>query len=334
MTLPPAGDGRGNQFHAKARGHAQVYGSGGDMSIDRSRHTTNSGYQFGTGNSFGSHNNFGRQHIGQQHIGDRYEVDLDPARALFTGRGPGRVLMAAGLCVAGFCFAGWMSIVFGGMSGGIGGPQDLLGARLGSGIPVGVVYFLGFGYSGVLMTIGHSMAKTAGDGGSRKGHLITTLAVSAAGLLAVVYALGGTSPAALVPSFSGGGVTAGAAGPPVVVSDTPRSEKRGGLTLTVTKIENSGGHGVVHLRARNRTEDTMVLTTGWFVVTDGNGRTYQPNPFGGDWNAQIGPSAQQSGTIHLEKPVDSGTGELQVAFTMVGGSNAPDNITVTGIPSG
>ncbi|GAA2877383.1 hypothetical protein Acy02nite_62540 [Actinoplanes cyaneus] len=331
----------GNRFDAHAEGRARVYGSGGDMSIDQSRHRSNvdqsrhhanSGYQFGNGNSIGSHNNFGRQHIREQHIGDRFDVDLDPAGPLFTGRGPGRVLMILGLCVVGFSFAGWMSIVFGAMSGGIKGPPDMLGARLGSGIPVGAVYFLGVGFGSVLMIIGRSMAKAGAKGGSHAGHLVSTVIVTLIGVLGVGYALGGSSPAKLVPSFSGAAGAADA-GPPVVVSDTAISAKRSGLSLTVTRIENTGGHGVVHLQARNTTEYSMSLTPGWFVVTDGDGRTYQPDHFGGDWNTELGPSARQSGTIALEKPVALGTGKLRVEFTTVIGRSGPDSIAVTAIPS-
>jgi hypothetical protein len=329
MTRPEADDDRGNHLDARARGHARVYGAGQNMSIDRSRHSADSGYRFGTGNSFGPHNNFGRQHIGEQHIGDRYEVDLNPVSALFTGRGPGRVLMVLGLCVSAFCFAGWMSIVFGGMSGDIDSPRDALGTRLGSGIPVGAVYFFGFGFGGMLLGIGNSMAKAAVKGGSRTGHLIATVIVCAGGLLCVVYALGGSPPSTLLP-FSG---TPEVDVPTGVVSDTRTSAKRDGLTLTVTRIENVDGHGVVHLHVRNNTGHTISLPLQAFVVTDGAGHAYQPRPFGGDWNPQIGASARQSGTIDLQEPVERGTGDLRVEFTMVIGESAPKGIAVTGIPS-
>jgi hypothetical protein len=309
-----------------------VYQAGRDLSADHSRQNINSGYQFGSDNMIGSHNNFGQQHvaIGRQHIGDRYELDIDPAGPLFTGRGPGRVLMALGLCVIAFCFAGWMSIVFGGITHGPMPDGEELGRPLGSGIPVGVVYFLGFLFGGLLSVIGRSMAKAAARRANPVGHLITTAVISGVGLIAVLYALGGSPPSALVPSFAG---SSGASKPAVVVSDSVKSGTLGGVRLTVLKIENVNGRGVVHLQARNGTDSTVSLPTGWFLLTDGNGYTYQPALAADDWNDDLGAAQQQTGTITLEKPIPLGTGALRVEFTTVMGRGVTGGIRVVGIRS-
>jgi len=307
VTRPSGDDGPGARFTGRASEHGRVYQSGRDMQI-----------------------------------GDRYEVDVDPTGPLFTGRGPGRALMVVGLCVVVCGFAGWASIVFGaatsitGSAGSVGSmssfePPNLLGPRLGSGMPLGIVYFLGFPFGGLLVVVGRSMAKAGARGGGLTGHLVTSVAVVAVGVLAVAYALGGSSPSALVPKFSGG--TGEASGPPVVVSDAPTSATREGLTLTVVKVENTGGRGVVHLQAWNNTDDTVTLSTGWFVVTDGAGHTYKPNHFASDWHDDLGAKARQTGTITLDRPVALGTGTLRVEFTTLLGRTGPDAIAVSGIPS-
>lgn len=276
-----------------------------------------------------------------QHIGDRYDLDLNPASAFFTGRGPGRLLMVIGLCVVLFGFAGWVSIVFGGFGsfGGAGrpsGPSAMLGRPLGSGIPVGLVYFLSFGFGGVLLAIGQSMAKAAVNRqGALLGHFVTTAVVVGAGLFALVYALGGSPVSTLVPSFGQGFTSGGAqaAAPAVLVSDADRTEKKSGLTLTVTKVENIDGAALVHLSARNSTSQSIGLPIAWFKVTDGDGSTYEADHFGSDWNEDLGADAHQAGTMKLTKPVKLGTGKLRVEFTTVMGPTGPDAIAVSGVRS-
>jgi hypothetical protein len=281
-----------------------------------------------------------------QHVGDRYELGLNPASAFFTGRGPGRLLMVIGLCVIVFGFAGWASIVFSGFGrlesfsgvSGFGGPGRLpepsamLGSRLGSGIPVGIVYFLGFGFGGVLLAIGQSMAKAGGTRqGSLIGHYLATGVVVGAALFALVSALGGSPVSSLVPHFGSG--PARAATPPVLVSDTDRTEKKSGLTLTVTRVENVGGVGVVHLSARNSTSQSISMPTGWFELTDGDGGTYEADGFGSDWNENLGAGAHQTGTVRLTRPVRLGTGTVRVEFTTLIGPTGPDAIAISGVPS-
>ena len=303
MTQPDPG-----RFRTRASGTARVYNNSGRMSFDNRQ--------------------YDNRRIEQ--VGDRYDFGFDPADGFFRGRGPGRVLMGLGLCVALFCFAGWMSIVVTGMQSDSVRSGDPLGVPLGSGMPVGALYLLGVPFGGILAVIGRSMAKAAADRrGPHIGHLVTTMLIAGVGVIAVVYALGGSPVSTLVPSFSGPPVAA--VGPPVPVSAAGRTKEQSGLTLTVTRIENVAGRGVVHLRARNTTSSSIGLVLGWFKVTDGDGTTYQPDPFAGDWNEDVGAGADQKGTVTLDKPVVLGTGKLRVEFTTVMGRSG--GIAVTAIPS-
>jgi hypothetical protein len=167
---------RGNQMRANARGNASVYQAGGD------------------------------QHLHGQHH-HRYEVEVSPdngSRALFEGRGPGRLLLVVGLLVTVVSFAGWMSIVF---HGGSSDPQaaqgfgDMLGRRLPSGIRVGVVYFLGFGAGGLVLAVGAAMARTGARKGVTAGHWIVTVILLGALVAGLFGVLGGASPSALLPNL-------------------------------------------------------------------------------------------------------------------------------------
>lgn len=105
----------------------------------------------------------GSIHHGNVHHGDRYDVEagLDNGfQELFSGRGPGRVLMAIGLIVAIAGFGIWMSIIFSGMtSGGPTAPspfeKDILGLN------AAVTGFAMFGAGGLLMAVGAGMSKAA-----------------------------------------------------------------------------------------------------------------------------------------------------------------------------
>jgi hypothetical protein len=117
------------------------------------------------------------------------------------------VLVVFGLLVVMVAFAGWASIVFGTAkydtnvkAGNFGA---MLGERLPSGIPIGVVYFLGFGVGGLLLSIGSSMAKAGARGANLFGHLIVTIGIIAVAIFVLFRVLGGAPLSTLTPSFSG-----------------------------------------------------------------------------------------------------------------------------------
>jgi hypothetical protein len=166
---------RGNQMRANARGNAKVYQAGGD------------------------------QHLHGQHH-HQYDVEVSPdngGRALFEGRGPGRLLLVVGLLVTVVSFAGWMSIVFHGPSDpqAVQGFGDILGRRLPSGIRVGVVYFLGFGAGGLVASVGAAMARTGARRGVTAGQWIVTVILLGALVAGLLGVLGGASPSALLPNL-------------------------------------------------------------------------------------------------------------------------------------
>lgn len=167
---------RGPSMHGRASGRGRVYQAGRDMRLE------------------GNH---------QHH----HDYDLDPmgTAALFTGRGPGRVLLAIGWLVILFCFAGWASIVFG-MATGSGpapgaGFEGMLGKRLPSGVPVGIVYFLGCAAGGAVAMLGGGMAKAAARGRGVLAHLVVSVVVVAAGGVGVIGVLDGAPLSALLPHF-------------------------------------------------------------------------------------------------------------------------------------
>jgi hypothetical protein len=132
------------------------------------------------------------------------DVDLDPtgSKALFEGRGPGRILLVVGLVVALASFAGWMSIIFGASTeSGADGAQDFLGQQLPSGVRVGVAYFLGFGAGGVVSSIGAAMATAGARRGVTVGHWVVTVVLLSALVLGVLVVLGGAPLSALTPHF-------------------------------------------------------------------------------------------------------------------------------------
>lgn len=155
-----------------------------------------------TATGHGRVNQAGRdQHI----IENQHDYDYDESgiNGLFQGRGPGRILILAGMVVAGFCFTGWASIVFGFARGAApDGPGAMLGKLLPSGIPVGIVYFLGFGAGGIMMKIGSSMTKAAAKGAGTLGHFVATVVIIALAAFACTAVLAGAPLEALMPRFS------------------------------------------------------------------------------------------------------------------------------------
>jgi hypothetical protein len=294
-------------LRGSARGRARVYQAGGDMSFSGTHH--------------------------HQH---QHDYDLDPTgmHALFLGKGPGRLLMVVGLLVAMTSFVGWVSIIFraaaAGVAGfGFDGLGSFFGAILPSGVPVGLVYFIGFGVGVVLTAVGASMAKAGAKGANPARHLLVTVVIIALAAFGLVQVLAGAPITVLVPHFTPDAQVA----PAVVVSDKAASASRGGVTMTITGIENQGRGGLVHLRVVNQSARTVVLPRPSFVLTDAQGTTYQAKWFDGEWREQIGPGATQVGTIVLAKAVGLGRGPLRAEFTEVFGDAGLDSIAVTNITS-
>ncbi|MFF3249426.1 hypothetical protein ACFYWP_00055 [Actinacidiphila glaucinigra] len=296
----PHGD-EARRMQASARDQARIYQAGRDMSLSESHH--------------------------HQH---HHDYDQSPFQAFFAGRGPGRILIVVGLALAMVAFTGWMAIVFQLGSGDVSGPEDALGDRLPSGIPVGAVYFIGFGVGGTLMAIGSSMAKAAVRRNSRVTHVVITMVVSVATVLGLSLVLDGAPISALMPRFSASGSEG--TGPTELVTATAKSAHRYGLTMTVTRIENAGHKGRVNLRVVNKADESVDLPVTYFALTDAEGQRYEPDPFNSQWQPTIGPGATQSGTIRLKKSVPPASGPLRAEFTHVfrlGGGT----IAVTGIPT-
>ncbi|MFJ4849200.1 hypothetical protein [Streptomyces sp. NPDC088733] len=257
-----------------------------------------------------------------------HDYDQSPFQAFFAGRGPGRILIVAGLALAMVAFTGWMAIVFQLGSGDVSGPEDALGDRLPSGVPVGAVYFFGFGVGGILMAVGSSMAKAAAHRDSRVGHLVITIVISVATVLGLFLVLDGAPVSALTPRFSDGG--SGGTGPTELVTTNAKSAHRNGLTMTVTRIENVGRKGQIHLQVVNKTDQSVDLPVQWFALTDADGQRYEPDSFSRGWQPTIGPGATQTGTIRLEKAVPPTSGPLRAEFNHV---YRLGTIAVSGIPT-
>lgn len=165
------------RMFGRASGHGRVYQSGGDQHFS------------------GTHNH-------------QHDYDETGFSGLFNGRGPGRLVIVVGMAIAGFGFVGWASIVFGFWPRGDTQPdvghdmQSMLGNVLPSGLPVGVVYFIGFGLGAVLMTIGSSMAKAAARNGGYLAHLVVTAVLLALVGVAAATVLAGATWDAVAPDFT------------------------------------------------------------------------------------------------------------------------------------
>ncbi len=266
---------------------------------------------------------------GTHHHQHEHPQDEGPFQAFFVGSGPGRVLIVLGVIVVLAGFTGWASIVFGFARDDVTSPSDVLGAELPSGVPVGVVYFLGVGFGGILASIGSSMAKAAARHGSQKAHLALTLLLIIVSLGGLLLVLDGAPVSALTPRF---GSRTAADGPVEVISAGSRSARNGGLTMTVTGIENSGGKGRVHVQLVNNSGRRLTLPAAMFQLSDAQGRTYAANSFAKDWTADIGDGATHSGVLQLEKRVIPAAGPMRAEFTTVFGGGV-QSIAVTKIPA-
>ena len=112
-------------------------------------------------------NHAGNQIVGSGSIyhgpvqhGDRFDVDAtdNAFQELFSGRGPGRVIMAIGLIVAIIGFGIWMSVIFAGFNGGSG--ADPFQMKI-MGLSAPITGFAMFGIGGLLLAIGSGMSKAA-----------------------------------------------------------------------------------------------------------------------------------------------------------------------------
>jgi hypothetical protein len=128
----------------------------------------------------------------------------DFARYIFSGKGSGRVLAAFGLAIAFIAVAGWVSIIFADMNARGPNVQSLsfFGDVLPSGIPVGIVYFLGIGAGGVTARIGSSMARAGAQGNNTLGHLVVTMAIIIASIICLDKVLAGAPLSTLAPHFA------------------------------------------------------------------------------------------------------------------------------------
>lgn len=145
----------------------------------------------------------GDQHFPGNHQ-HQHDYDETGINGLFHGRGPGRLVIVAGMAIAGFGFVGWASIVFG-FWHRHEAPADMgsmLGTVLPSGLPVGVVYFIGFGLGAVLMKVGSSMAKASARNGGYLGHLVVTVVLLALVGVAAAAVLSGATWDAVAPDFT------------------------------------------------------------------------------------------------------------------------------------
>lgn len=102
---------------------------------------------------------------GNVHHGDQVDVEADLGQGLeelFSGRGPGRVLMALGLVLVVVGFGIWMSVIFSGITGS-GDPFD--GStpfdRTIFGLNAAVTGFASFATGGLLFALGDGMSKAA-----------------------------------------------------------------------------------------------------------------------------------------------------------------------------
>lgn len=163
------------RMRGRASGRGRVYQAGGDQRFE------------------GTH----------QHQHD-HDYDDTGINGLFHGRGPGRLVIVAGMAIAGFGFVGWASIVFGFWQQGDTprSAASMLGNVLPSGLPIGIVYFIGFGLGATLMKIGSAMAKAAARNGGYLGHLVVTVALLALVVVAAAMVLAGATWDAVAPDFT------------------------------------------------------------------------------------------------------------------------------------
>jgi hypothetical protein len=128
----------------------------------------------------------------------------DLTKYIFSGKGPGRALAAFGAAFAFIGAAGWASIIFADMNARGPNVQSLsmFGDALPSGIPVGIVYFLGAGAGGIIAKIGASMARAGTQGKNTLSHLVITVTIIVFSIACLNNILAGAPLSTLTPHFA------------------------------------------------------------------------------------------------------------------------------------
>ena len=118
---------------------------------------------------------------------------------------------------------------------------------------------------------------------------------------------------------------------------SPQAEKRwsaskGGLTLTVDRIETTHGFQI-WMTAVNQTDAMLMLPLfGYFFVIDDLGNQYTADPFSSTFPMEVAPGATVSGYAEMERPLDSRATRITVMFTQVFGSLSVQSIRIEDIP--
>ncbi len=111
------------------------------------------------------------------------------------------------------------------------------------------------------------------------------------------------------------------------------SASKGGLTLTVQKIERAGNAFRVWMEATNTGKDTLTLPLYMnFFVIDNQGNQYQADPFTSTFPTAVAPGATVSGYALMTPSLDADAANLKAMFATVFGSFAIDSISVENIP--
>ena len=122
----------------------------------------------------------------------------------------------------------------------------------------------------------------------------------------------------------------GVRGCPLGGESRPNSTTRGGLTLTVDRIENGDDAFKVHLTARSATGDTFKLPIfGYFEVTDDRGGRHTGDPFRSTFPESVPAKGSISGYVLMKGPLAENATVREVAFTTVFGSLSVHSIRVT-----
>lgn len=121
---------------------------------------------------------------------------------IFFGKGPGRLLAVLGLAITIVAFTGCASILFNpnGPETDVNSPT-FFGGMLPSGIPLGIVYFLGVAAGTVVAMIGSSMARAGARGRNTLVHLLISIAIIAASFIGLGKVLAGAPLSTLTPHF-------------------------------------------------------------------------------------------------------------------------------------
>jgi hypothetical protein len=109
-------------------------------------------------------------------------------------------------------------------------------------------------------------------------------------------------------------------------------QRQGELTVEVTQVDNQDGFLRLHAKVTNGSAAMISfhLFGGSFTAVDNTGQAHEP--WFSAWPESVSANELVTGTIDLfDKVADSAT-KLNISFSMISGSFAPDEITVRGIP--